>query len=235
MKFRFSLRFLRCVLLPIGAISALSITLHAAVMHSDVSRSTYVDFASNSGRYAVGTTNALLEYIRQRDGGVQIEYTSTSGKSETPYTMQHGMLSFDSVSDIGSSTAISYNYVVTAAHQMSVPYPTFTANDWGIGSHRSIKYMGIEEGTTFIHQIFAGNGATEQDYKISRLSKLITDVEPAALYTGDIGKELKPNEALVYRVGGGTQVTWDEDGKETEVNYGGLFTVGGDRLYQRCG
>lgn len=227
MKFRFYLRFLRCVLLPIGAISALSITLHAAVMHSDVSRSTYVDFASNSGRYAVGTTNALLDYIRQRDGGVQIEYTSTSGKSETPYTMQHGMLSFDSVSDIGSSTAISYNYVVTAAHQMSVPYPTFTANDWGIGSHRSIKYMGIEEGTTFIHQIFAGNSATEQDYKISRLSKLITDVEPAALYTGDIGKELKPNEALVYRVGGGTQVTWDEDGKETEVNYGGLFTVGG--------
>ncbi|MDO5469965.1 MAG: hypothetical protein Q4F38_01580 [Akkermansia sp.] len=197
-------------------------------MHSDVSRNTYVDFASNSGRYAVGTTNALLDHIRQRDGGVQIEYTSTSGKSDTPYTMKHGMVSFDSVSDIGSSTAISYNYVVTAAHQMSVPYPTFTANDWGIGSNRSIKYMGIEEGTKFIHQIFGGSdSATEQDYKISRLSKLITDVEPAALYTGDIGKELKSTAALVYRVGGGTQVTWDKDGKETEVNYGGMFTVGG--------
>ncbi|MBQ8899438.1 MAG: hypothetical protein IJY72_00640, partial [Akkermansia sp.] len=197
-------------------------------MHSDVSRNTYVDFASNSGRYAVGATNALLDYIRLRDGGVQIEYTSTSGKSDTPYTMQHGMVSFDSVSDIGSSTAISYNYVVTAAHQMSVPYPTFTANEWGIGTNRSIKYMGIEEGTKFIHQIFGGSSQdTEQDYKISRLSKLITDVEPAALYTGDIGKELKSTAALVYRVGGGTQVTWDENGKETEVNYGGMFTVGG--------
>ncbi len=226
MKFRFSLRFLRWVVLSVGGVCALSTTLQAAVMHSDVSRNTYVDFASNSGRYAVGATNALLDYLR--DGGVQIEYTSTSGKSDKPYTMKHGMVSFDSVSDIGSSTAISYNYVVTAAHQMSVPYPTFTANDWGIGSNRSIKYMGIEEGTKFIHQIFGGsNSATEQDYKISRLSKLITDVEPAALYTGDIGKELKSTAALVYRVGGGTQVTWDEDGKETEVNYGGMFTVGG--------
>lgn len=76
---------------------------YAAVMHSDVSRNTYVDFASNSGRYAVGTTNALLDYIRLRDEGVRIEYTSTSGKSDTPYTMKHGMVSFDSVSDINHS------------------------------------------------------------------------------------------------------------------------------------
>ena len=228
MKARFSLRFLRWGVLPVGFLFSLCTTLHAAVMHSDVSRNTYVDFASNSGRYAVGATNALLDYIRLRDEGVRIEYTSTSGKSDNPYTMEHGMVSFDSVSDIGSSTAISYNYVVTAAHQASVPYPTFTANDWGIGTNRSIKYMGIEEGSKFIHQIFGGSSqATEQDYKISRLSKLITDVEPAMLYTGDIDKELKSNAALVYRVGGGTQVTWDKDGKETEVNYGGMFTVGG--------
>ncbi|MBR7110168.1 MAG: hypothetical protein IKC90_09010, partial [Akkermansia sp.] len=94
MKLRFSLRFLHCVLLPVGVIFTLSTALQAAVMHSDVSRNTYVDFASNSGRYAVGTTNALLDYIRLRDEGVKIEYTSTSGKSETPYTMEHGMVSF---------------------------------------------------------------------------------------------------------------------------------------------
>lgn len=228
MKFHFSPRFQSWAVFPVGLVFTLTTTLHAAVMHSDVSRNTYVDFASNSGRFAVGTTNALLDYIRQRDGGVQIEYTSTSGKSETPYTLQHGMVSFDAVSDIGSSTAISYNYVVTAAHQMSVPYPTFTANDWGIGTERSIKYMGIEEGSAFIHQIFGGDSvATEQDYKISRLNKLITDVDPATLYTGDIGKELKATEALVYHVGGGTQMVWDKDGNATEVNYGGLYTVGG--------
>lgn len=196
-------------------------------MHSDVSRNTYVDFATNSGRYAVGTTNALLDHIRLRDGGVRIEYTESSGLREKPYTMKYGMLSFEPVSDIGSSTAISYNYVVTAAHQTSAPYPTFTSNDWGIGSNRSIKYMGIEEGTKFIHQLFGGEGQTEQDYKISRLSKLITDVDPAAVYSGDISKELKSSSALVYRVGGGTQETWDKDGNATEVNYAGLYTVGG--------
>ena len=201
-------------------------------MHSDVSRYTYVDFATNSGRYAVGTTNALLDHIRLRDEGVRIEYTETSGKSE-PYTMEHGMLSFESVSDIGSSTAISYNYVVTAAHQTNVPYPTFTANEWGIGTNRSIKYMGIEEGSEgnkFIHQIFGGSyPGTEQDYKISRLSKLITDVDPAAVYSGDISNELKSptTTTLVYRVGGGTQVTWDKDGNAKEANEAGVYTVGG--------
>ena len=36
----------------------------AAIRHSDVSLNTYVDFATNSGRYVTGATNELLEYIR---------------------------------------------------------------------------------------------------------------------------------------------------------------------------
>ena len=193
-----------------------------AVMHSDVSRQTYVDFATNSGRYTVGTTNAMLDYIRQRDGGVSLSYTDTSAMQS--YTLEHGMPDFDAVSDIGSSTAIGYNYVVTVAHQSAAPMPTFTANDWGIGTDRSIKYRGIEEesaNSQFVHTLYGG----KQDYKISRLSKLVTDVAPAAVYSGDITKNL--TNALVYRVGGGTQAVWDTTGKQSEVNIAGMYTVGG--------
>lgn len=191
----------------------------AAVMHSDVSRNTYIDFASNSGRFAVGATSAMLDYIRERDNGVKLSYTDTS--SMTDYTLAHGMISFDAVSDIGSTTAIGYNYVVTVAHQQSAPMPTFTSNDWGIGETRSIKYRGIQEGSLFIHQIYGDN----RDYKINRLSKLITDVNPVTVYSGDITKNLVGE--LVYRVGGGDQAVWSTSGEQTKVNSGGLYTAGG--------
>ncbi len=191
----------------------------AAVMHSDVSRNTYIDFASNSGRFAVGATSAMLDYIRERDNGVKLSYTDTS--SMTDYTLAHGMISFDAVSDIGSTTAIGYNYVVTVAHQQSAPMPTFTSNDWGIGETRSIKYRGIQEGSLFIHQINGDN----RDYKINRLSKLITDVNPVTVYSGDITKNLVGE--LVYRVGGGDQAVWSTSGEQTKVNSGGLYTAGG--------
>ena len=197
----------------------------AAVMHSDVSRNTYIDFATNSGRFAVGSTSAMLDYIRQRDGGVKLSYTDSAAKDSS--TLEHGMISFDAVSDIGSSTAIGYNYVVTVAHQQSAPMPTFTSNDWGIGEKRSIKYRGIQEGTQFIHQLFGGSADSEKDYKINRLSKLVTDVETATVYSGDITKNCVGNNTLIYRVGGGTQSVWDASGTETTVNGAGLYTVGG--------
>lgn len=197
----------------------------AAVMHSDVSRNTYVDFATNSGRFAVGSTSAMLDYIRKRDGGVKLSYTDSAAKDSS--TLEHGMISFDAVSDIGSSTAIGYNYVVTVAHQQSAPMPTFTSNDWGIGEKRSIKYRGIQEGTQFIHQLFGGSDDSEKDYKINRLSKLVTDVETATVYSGDITENCVGNNTLVYRVGGGTQSVWDASGTETTVNGAGLYTVGG--------
>ena len=194
----------------------------AAIMHSDVSPITYTDFASNSGHYATGTTNAMLEYIRTRDGGVRIEYSDTAIGRENGYILPHGMLSFEAVSDIGSSTAIGYNYVVTVAHQESAPNPVFTSNDWGIGTANSIKYYGIEEGTKFVHQLFGG----EKDYKVTRTWKLITDVTPASVYTGDVDSLCKNNE-LVYRVGGGTQQQWTTNGTVQDVYAGGKYTVGG--------
>ncbi len=193
----------------IWALALLSLVLpvEAAIRHTDVSLQTYVDFATNSGRYAVGTTNALLDHIRQRDGGVRIEYTESSGKSETPYTLPHEMISFDSVSDMGNMTLVGYNYAVTVAHNASQMSPTFSRNDYGVGAANIQHYRAVEEygvtadgknDHTFVHHIWNGT----QDYKLSRLTKVVTDATPAQM-AGGSGSDYKGQ--LVYRVGGGQQ------------------------------
>lgn len=188
----------------------LVLPVEAAIRHTDVSLQTYVDFATNSGRYAVGATNALLDHIRQRDGGVRIEYTESSGKSE-PYTLPHEMISFDSVSDMGNMTLVGYNYVVTVAHNASQMSPTFSRNDYGVGAANIQHYRAVEEygvtadgkyDYTFVHHIWSGT----QDYKLSRLTKVVTDATPAQM-AGGSGSDYKGQ--LVYRVGGGQQQLHD--------------------------
>ncbi|MBR3902483.1 MAG: hypothetical protein IKJ29_02375 [Akkermansia sp.] len=211
--------------LPIQLLSALVLmhglgSVHAAVRHTDVSTFTYVDFATNSGRYATGTTNELLDYIRQRDGGVKIEYTS----GREAYTLPHEMISFDSVSDMGNTTAIGYNYIVTVAHNDSQLYPTFTGNDYGIGIDKAIKYVTVDEYSDsadkpFVHHIYSG----ANDYKVARLTKLVTDVTPAQM-TGGSSASFKGE--LVYRVGGGLQQLRDPNGNSDESGQG-VYLVGG--------
>ena len=91
------------------------LTAQAAVRHEQVSDLTYVDFATNCGRFVTGSTNALLDHIRQRDGGVQIHYRD----GLLPFTLPHGMIDFDSVVDGGHITCVGPNYVVTVAHNAS--------------------------------------------------------------------------------------------------------------------
>ncbi len=196
----------------------------AAVRHTDVSLNTCVDFANNSGRYVAGVTNAMLDYIRQRDGGVCISYTG----GQPDYKLEHGMVDFDAVSDMGNMTVIGYNYAVTAAHNASQMSPTFTRNDYGIGVDNSQKYLAAEEyesdeegnpGYTFVHHIFYDNN----DYKLSRLTKLVTDVTPAQMAEGS-GRDYKGE--LVYRVGGGQQQLRDETGNSDESSKD-VYLVGG--------
>ena len=213
MKLRLPLQLLRSVVFVLGLCS-----VQAAVRHTDVSTFTYVDFATNSGRYATGTTNELLDYIRQRDGGVKIEYTG----GQAAYTLPHEMISFDSVSDMGNTTAIGYNYIVTVAHNSSQLYPTFTGNDYGIGTGKSIKYVTVDEygaNNTFVHHIYYGTN----DYKVARLTKLVTDVTPAQM-TGGSSADYKGE--LVYRVGGGLQQLRDQNGNSDE-SIQGVYLVGG--------
>ena len=213
MKLRLPLQLLRSVVFVLGLCS-----VQAAVRHTDVSTFTYVDFATNSGRYATGTTNELLDYIRQRDGGVKIEYTG----GQAAYTLPHEMISFDSVADMGNVTAIGYNYIVTVAHNSSQLYPTFTGNDYGIGAGKSIKYVTVDEygaNNTFVHHIYSGTN----DYKVARLTKLVTDVTPAQM-TG--GSSAGYKGELVYRVGGGLQQLRDQNGNSDE-SIQGVYLVGG--------
>ena len=213
MKPRLPLRLLRAIVFALGLCS-----VQAAVRHTDVSTFTYVDFATNSGRYAVGTTNELLDYIRQRDGGVKIEYTG----SQEAYTLPHEMISFDSVADMGNVTAIGYNYIVTVAHNANQLYPTFTKNDYGIGDDKTIKYVTVDEygvNNTFVHHIFHDS----DDYKIARLTKLVTDVTPAQM-TGGSGSDYEGE--LVYRVGGGYQQL-QEDNVISDESIQGVYLVGG--------
>lgn len=194
----------------------------AAVRHTDVSLQTYVDFATNSGRYAVGgQVNAMLDYLRTRDEGVKIEYTG----GQSAYTLPHEMISFDSVADMGNVTAVGYNYIVTVAHNSNQLYPTFTGNDYGIGAGKSIKYVTVDEDydtleqKTFVHHIYSG----DNDYKVARLTKLVTDVTPAQM-TGGAGSDYKGE--LVYRVGGGLNYLRDDKG-DSDKSYQGVYLVGG--------
>lgn len=215
MKLHLPVSLLRILVLLAGMSTA-----QAAIRHSDVSLNTYVDFATNAGRYATGTTNALLEHIRQREGGVCIEYTG----GQAAQTLPHGMISFDSVPDLGNGTLVGYNYLVTVAHNQ-VLNPAFGGNVPGIGSTHSPSYKGIEEigaKGTFVHR------PAGADYKLTRLSRLVTDAVPAPMYCPPyIDGRTDMKGALVYRVGGGDQLVKDYAGKNTTVSYAGIYTVAG--------
>lgn len=206
---------------PHFALTALLLSLctlaPAAVRHSGVSLHTYVDFATNSGRYATGHISALLEHLRQRDGGVRIPYTTGAAD----FTLPHGMPDFGSVSDAGTTTAVACNYVATVAHNATQLYPTFGGNDYGVGTLNTQRYVAIEEygaNRTFVHHIFHGMN----DYKLSRLCKIATDAPPAPMA---VGRDYKGQ--LIYRVGGGLQQLRDTQGRNSDESSQDVYLVGG--------
>lgn len=199
----------------------------AAIRHSDVSLNTYVDFATNSGRYVDGATSELLEHIRLRDEGVKISYTG----EQQDYILPHGVVSFDSVADMGNATLVGYNYIATVAHNSSRLAPTFARNDAGVGIEHAQKYQAAEEYTyhvknnetvsegTFVHQIFHDSN----DYKVTRLLKVVTDAAPARM-AGGSGSDY--DGEMVYRVGGGQQYLKTPLGTE-DVSRQDIYLVGG--------
>lgn len=204
---------MRLLVLLAGAVSS-----HAAVRHPDVSLITYVDFATNCGRFATGTTNALLEHIREREGGVRIHYLG----GQSPYTLPHGMISFDSVADEGHITSVGPNYVVSVAHNATRLYPVFSGNE--LGAEHAPRYVTMEEygaENRFVHHIFHG---AMNDYKLARLCRVVTDA-PAAAMTGGANAAVKGE--LVYRVGGGLQLLRGADGKDSDESIQSTYLVGG--------
>lgn len=198
-------------------LAACALPATAAVRHTGVSLHTYVNIATNSGRYVTAAPNALLLHLRQRDGGVRIPYTT----GQPDYTLPHGVPDFSAVSDMANTTAVAYNYIATVAHNASRLYPTFTANDAGLGPTHTRRYMVIEEyGATraFVHHIFHGTN----DFKLSRLCRLATDITPVTMTAGP---DFKGQH--IYRVGGGFQQLRHPDGKNSDESIQDAYTVAG--------
>ena len=209
---------LRKALLAVSVVSmTVAGTTQAAIMHPSVSLQTYTDFGSNMGRYTIYQQNELLQHLNK--DGVRIIYT----QGEAPYQLGQKMISYESMVDGGPFTAISYNATATVRHN-GVTNPVFTGRF--IGSENSIHYAGIEyrscENNTFLL-------TPEIDYKITRLSKIITDITPSALYDARAHK-LKGEDIghmLQYRAGGGYMQQADEEGKTTWLTGAYTYVVGG--------
>ncbi len=208
-------------------------TAEAMVQHADVSLITYTDFGQNMGRYAVGNINALLNHIRKSEEGVTISYTG----GQATYTLQHGMVDFSAVatsSACGASTAIGYNFIATVKHN-GVQNPTFSASNLADG--QSIRYQGIElrNDATFLltpNGVTDYNVSTADDYKITRLSKIVTDVTGATVYGSADGNYSALSDGslvgqLLYHAGAGAMYLSDGNGSTTKLTGAYLYITGG--------
>ncbi len=193
-------------------------TAVASIGHADVSQVTYTDFGQNMGRYKAGNTNAMLQYIRERDGGVVIEYLG----GQEPFIMPHGMISFESATEGGYAAVVENNFLSTCAHNGTLN-PTLT--DRYVGSNNSIYYQGIEVSrSATVFRLYPG-----ADHKIERLSKLVTDVTTADVYSSGDGSSynLDVNGQYIYRCGGGYQQHADYEGNMTWYAGAYAYITGG--------
>lgn len=190
--------FLRRVL-AVAAVAAVVCPMGAAGMtrHPDVSLQTCCDFGQNRGRFAVKELNALQKHLAAQ--GVTLHYSG----GQADFTLPHGMISFEAQGDNGALAAIAPNAIATVQHN-GVQNPTFTARY--LGAEHSIRYNGIEYRTSDNNAFLLTPAA---DYKITRLNKLITDVQPAVVFPGVQGATL--DHQLIYRSGAGTQVAYDKE------------------------
>lgn len=186
-----------------------------AVMHNDISLQTYTDFGQNCGRYQAGRVNAMLGAVRKAENGVVLYYSGNlAGQS---YTLAHEMPDFSSADDNGTSAAVGLGFTVTVHHN-GVLNPTYSGNE--VGRDKSIHYTGIEYRNTDTFQLKSGT-----DYKLIRLSKMVTDVQPTPVYN-DPDMVCKPlTGEMVYRTGSGSMVRmeYDEDGRLVQKRLTGAY------------
>lgn len=191
----------------VGALS-LGSSAAAKVMLSDISMTTYADFGQNKGRYAVGEhVNALLQAIREQEGGVRITYTN----GLPDYTLQHGMVDFSSGDTQQVGVLIAPGTVATVAHN-GVLTPTFSA--------AGIRYQCVEYNNSSVFS----NQEGVVDYKVSRTNKLVTDATATPMYMSG-GNDLTGQ--LLYHAGSGGMV-YGPLGQGQSISYGsGQYVTGG--------
>lgn len=225
-------RFLTRILSYIVPVAVTLATVSsAAVLHPDVSRVTYHDFGQNYGRYSVQNVNQLLRDLtttpvdsEQKEsiegiassGGVYVHYLSDRAHWKLP----HEMISYHGVSQTGNVTAINPAFVVTVEHNPTLD-PEFTSRDLG-STNKAIHYYSIEHDESNKFELWPGH-----DYKIMRTSKLITDVDYYAVYTGELTYNSAdiPSSTLFYRAGAGSTFQADHEGNIVSIS--GALTTGG--------
>lgn len=213
------------------ALAAVSTTLEiqsaaASVLFDGVGLQTYADFGQNCGRYVAGEVNAMLKAIRDKDQGIAITYQSDAYQ---PYIIpnEQGMIDFASASSNPVAAAVGYAYLATVSHN-GIIAPTYSALE--VGNQNAIHYNSIDfrRGTPFHME-------SVTDFKIARLNKIVTDVQPTEFYSGtNPGAEL--NGQYLYRTGSGAMelALVDGDGiwrrtQVMELHYtfstGGIVTI----------
>ncbi|MBR3926812.1 MAG: hypothetical protein IKJ58_08605, partial [Akkermansia sp.] len=207
----------------------------AGIRHSDVLLQTYTDFGQNKGRYAVGTqVNALLQYIRNTEGGIAIPYTD--GQPDFIISNEQGMINFSGAVDGGPDVAIGPNFIATVAHNGS---NSASYGDRVVGGEHALNYQAIDiRGTGFRLVAPDGMWGATHDYMLQRQSKVQTDVTWNPVST--ITDAAKLNGNYIYHSGGGSMGDW-VDGKVTNAGgayayiIGGIMTVTGSKIYSDKG
>lgn len=204
----------KALLIVLCTAAGVSFTANGASMSTLVTQTTYCDFGDNAGQYAVHGVNALLQHIRDEDEGVFIYYTK-EGMAPYNILVNEGqeLISFESRTDQGPAAGIGYNFIATVEHNGRLS-ATFTGTKIGAGN--AIQYASIE------YNVSSGNVfclTPRTDYKIARLSKVITDVSTYNLYTEACSTQ---DDQMRYRSGSGTFYRVDEN--NTRVQVGGAYT-----------
>ena len=207
----------KALIIALTAVSAaVATSAHAASRSDQLTRATYCDFGDNKGQYAVHGVNALLEHLR-KENGIRITYLNSE---ISPYIWPENqpLINYDSRIDAGPAGGIGYNFIATVQHN-GVLNPTFTAST--IGDANAIHYAGIEYRYSTNNTFLLVPGI---DYKVTRLSKIITDVTGSGVYTGDY-PSLKGQ--TWYRSGSGTMYSVDENGNREREAGGYAYCIGG--------
>lgn len=221
---------LRRSLLSILSVLALT-PAWGATLSSEVDLQVYADFGQNRGRYSTSNVNALLQELNKN--GVTISYNNGAAD----YTLEHGMISFESRQESnGAAAAVCYNYIATVSHN-GVQAPHFSYLE--LGETHSIKYQGIEyrfpnyfdngRPGAFIHS--APTQGFQADFKLTRLSKIVTDVTTSNLYSNDkLTYENVYGELLYHSGGGYSDVYNPQTGIDTGIERGitsGIIQIDG--------
>lgn len=176
-------------------------TVQAASMGSAATLVTYTDFGQNCGRYIAGDGgNALLQYIRQQEGGIAITYTD--GRADYVISNEQGMIDFSAGYNRSIATAISPTITVTVGHN-GEQSSSFTSEVYGIGGSHCINYKSVSiAGSSVFSNAY--NDGRYVDYRISRQSKIFTDITPVeACSSTQEARDLVSGTNMFYHSGAG--------------------------------